>query len=97
MTMLGMHLGYWSAFLMLRERWIRIIPVATVMYAVAFINRTNVSLALPAMSRDLHMNALQAGSIVGIFFWSYLLLQIPGGYLASHWNTKRFVAILLIV
>lgn len=82
---------------MLRERWIRIIPVATVMYAVAFINRTNVSLALPAMSRDLHMNALQAGSIVGIFFWGYLLLQIPGGYLASHWSTKRFVAILLIV
>ena len=71
--------------------------MATVMYAIAFINRTNVSLALPSMSRDLHMNSLQAGSIAGIFFWGYLLLQIPGGYLASHWSTKRFVAISLVV
>jgi sugar phosphate permease len=81
---------------MSHKRWIRIIPVATAMYAIAFINRTNISLALPSMSRDLHMNSLQAGSIAGIFFWGYLVLQIPGGYLASHWNTKWFVSILLI-
>ncbi len=68
------------------QRWLRIIPVATVMYAIAFINRTNVSIALPSMSRDLHMNPLQAGAIASAFFWGYLLLQIPGGYLASHWE-----------
>src|SRR5580704_17833336 len=79
------------------QRWFRIIPVATVMYAVAFVNRTNISQALPAMQRDLGMNALQAGMVAGIFFWGYLLLQVPGGYLASHWSTKRLVSILLIV
>jgi MFS family permease len=82
---------------MVQERWVRIIPVATVMYAIAFINRTNVSQALPSMSRDLHMNSQQGGTIAGIFFWGYLLLQIPGGYLASRWSTKRFVSILLVV
>ena len=78
------------------QRWARIIPTATIMYSIAFINRTNVSLALPSMSRDIHMDALQGGSIVGIFFWGYLLLQVPGGYLASRWSTKWFVSILLI-
>jgi|ERR1700733_3810782 len=82
---------------MAQKRWLRIIPVATVMYAIAFINRTNISLALPAMSRDLGMNSVQAGSIAGIFFFGYLLLQIPGGHLATHWSTKRFVSILLVV
>lgn len=82
---------------MQQQRWLRIIPVATVMYAIAFINRTNISLALPSMSRDLHMNPVQAGTVAGIFFWGYLLLQVPGGYLASRWSTKRFVAILLFV
>jgi sugar phosphate permease len=67
------------------------------MYAIAFINRTNVSLALPSMSKELHMNSLEAGNIAGIFFWGYLLLQIPGGYLSSRWSTKRFVSILLVV
>jgi MFS family permease len=71
--------------------------VATVMYAVAFVNRTNISQALPVMQRDLRMNALQAGMVAGVFFWGYLLLQIPGGYLASRWSTKRFVSILLVV
>jgi MFS family permease len=79
------------------QRWLRIIPVATIMYAVAFVNRTNIALALPSMSRDLHMNSVQSGTIAGIFFWGYLILQVPGGYLASRWSTKRFVAILLLV
>jgi MFS family permease len=80
-----------------RARWIRIIPVATTMYAIAFINRTNVSIALPSMSHSLHMDSFQAGAISGIFFWGYMILQIPGGYLASRWSTKYFVGILLVV
>lgn len=79
------------------NKWVRIIPVATVMYAIAFINRTNLSLALHAMSVDLHFNPVQAGSVAGIFFWGYLILQVPGGYLAERWSTKWFVSILLVV
>lgn len=67
------------------------------MYTIAFVDRTNISLALPAMRADLHMDPEQAGSAAGIFFWGYMLLQIPGGYLAEHWSAKRFVAILLVV
>jgi MFS family permease len=52
---------------------------------------------LPSLSRDLHLNPAQAGDAAGIFFWGYIALQIPGGYLASHWSAKRFVAVLLVV
>src|SRR5579872_3227999 len=79
------------------DRWRHIIPVAFIMYTISFVDRTNISLALPVMSRDLHMNPTQAGSAAGIFFWGYLLLQIPGGYLAQRWSAKRFVAILLVL
>ncbi len=79
------------------QRWQRIIPVAFIMYTIAFVDRTNISLALPAMSRSLHMNPAQAGSAAGVFFWGYLLLQIPAGYLAEHWSAKRFIAILLVL
>lgn len=79
------------------RRWLRIIPVAFIMYTIAFIDRTNISLALPSMSRDLHMDPTQAGNAAGVFFWGYLLLQIPGGYLANRWSAKRFVSILLVL
>src|SRR3982074_2661438 len=78
-------------------RWIRIIPVALIMYTIAFIDRTNISLALPHISRDLHLDPQQAGTVAGIFFWGYLALQIPGGHLAKNWSAKKFISVLLVV
>jgi MFS family permease len=77
-------------------RWTRIIPVALVMYTIAFIDRTNISLALPRISHDLNLDPQQAGTVAGIFFWGYLALQIPGGHLAKHWSPKKFISVLLI-
>ena len=77
-------------------RWLRIIPVALIMYTIAFIDRTNISLALPHISRDLHLDPPQAGTVAGIFFWGYFVLQIPGGHLAKHWSAKKFISILLV-
>ncbi|HVH85566.1 MAG TPA: MFS transporter [Terriglobales bacterium] len=78
------------------QRWLRILTVSFVMYTISYIDRTNVSMALPQMSAELHMDPQQAGNAVGIFFWGYLLFQVPGGHLAQHWSAKRVVAILLI-
>jgi len=80
----------------LEQRWLRIIPTAFVMYTIAYIDRTNISMALPTMSRELHMTPTQAGGAAGIFFWGYLFLQIPGGYLAERWSAKRVVSVLLV-
>jgi MFS family permease len=81
---------------MTEQRWLRILAVSFVMYTIAYIDRTNVSMALPAMSADLHMDPQRAGDALGIFFWGYLLLQMPAGHLAQHWSAKRVVAILLV-
>jgi len=82
---------------MAEKRWLHIIPVAFIMYTIAFVDRTNVSLALPSLSRDLRMDPTQAGDAAGVFFWGYMLLQIPGGHLAQRWSAKRFVSILLVL
>src|ERR1035437_8657956 len=71
------------------QRWLHIIPVSFIMYTIAFIDRTNVSLALPSMSRDLHMNPTQAGGAAGIFFWGSVGLQIPGVHRAERGSAKR--------
>jgi MFS family permease len=85
------------AKIMPSQRWLHIIPVAFIMYTIAFVDRTNISLALPSMSRDLRMDPTQAGNAAGIFFWGYMLLQIPGGHLAERWSAKRFVSFLLVL
>jgi sugar phosphate permease len=81
---------------MRQRRWLRIIPAALITYTIAYIDRTNISMALPSLSRDLHMDSAQAGNAAGIFFWGYLLLQVPGGHLANRWSAKRFISILMV-
>src|SRR5437899_1234750 len=49
------------------QRWLRIIPAAFVMYTIAFVDRTNIALALGPMSRDLHMDPARAGDAAGFF------------------------------
>ena len=51
---------------------------------------------LSTMMKDLLMDDKIKGNAVGIFFFGYLLLQIPGGYLATHWSARKVVSIFLI-
>src|SRR5215467_15281062 len=73
------------------NRWNRIIPAALVMYTIAYIDRTNFSIAIPALQRDFHLSASQAALASGIFFAGYFLSQMPGGYLAQVWSAKRLI------
>ena len=79
-----------------QRRWFRIIPIAFIMYSISFVDRTNISLALPQISSALHLDHGQAGMIAGTFYWGYFILQIPCGYLAQRWSPKRLVSILLV-
>lgn len=82
------------------QRWLRIIPVALIMYTISYIDRTNVSLALDpnisTMMKDLLMDDRMKGEAAGIFFFGYLLLQIPGGYWASRWSPRKLISIFLV-
>lgn len=53
-------------------------------------------MALPSIARSFHMTPQEAGDVAGIFFWGYLLLQVPAGHLASRWSAKRIISLLLI-
>ena len=85
---------------MTQRRWLRIIPIALIMYTISYVDRTNVSLALDPrishMMRDLVMDDRMKGEAAGIFFFGYVLLQIPGGYLASHWSARKVISIFLV-
>ncbi len=85
---------------MKEQRWLRIIPVALIMYTISYVDRTNISLALDpsisSMLRDLLMDDKLAGEVAGIFFFGYVLLQIPGGYWATRLGARKLVSIFLV-
>ena len=73
------------------NRWNRIIPAAFLMYTLAYIDRTNFSLAIPSLQHEFRLTSGQAGLVSGIFFAGYVLSQMPGGYLAHVWSAKRVI------
>ena len=85
---------------MLQQRWLRIVPVALIMYTISYVDRTNVSLALDprisSMMRDLAMDDQMKGQAAGIFFLGYVLLQMAGGHLAGSWSAKKLISLCLV-
>lgn len=81
----------------LDRRWLVLIPVASLMYMMAFLDRTNISFILPFMGDDLDLSSTDKGLINGIFFVGYLILQIPAAILAQRWSAKWTVLILMVL
>jgi MFS family permease len=85
---------------MTQRRWLRIIPVALIMYAISYVDRTNLNLALTpdisTMVKDLDMSDSMKGQSYGIFFLGYVLMQIPCGLWASRWSARKIISLCLI-
>jgi MFS family permease len=72
-----------------RTRWLRLIPVAVIVYVISFMDRTNIGFAFAGIGQELHIDKAQQGL-------GYLVLQVPGGHLAERWSAKKFVAIMIV-
>jgi ACS family glucarate transporter-like MFS transporter len=69
-------------------RW-RILAWIVVASLVAYVLRFNLSVAGPAMMRDLGLSEAQLGMILGAFAWCYGLFQAPGGVLGERFGPRR--------
>ena len=69
-------------------RW-RILGWAVLAAVVAYILRFNMSLAAPAMMRDLRLTEKQLGVVLGAFAWGYGLCRLPVAPLANALGRTR--------
>jgi len=74
-----------------------LLPFLFVLYIVNYIDRTNVAYAMIGMSRDLGFSNGVFGMGAGIFFLSYLALQMPGAVLVERWSARRMISATMIV
>ncbi len=59
---------------------------------VNFIDRSAVSIALPAIRADLHLSASEAGLLLSAFAWSYAVAQLPAGSLVDRLGARWALA-----
>ena len=75
-------------------RW-RICALMIVVSFVAYLLRTNMSVAGVPMSADLGLSHVQLGVVLAAFAWGYAIFQFPGGLLGDVIGARRALTILV--
>jgi len=75
---------------------VRLLPFLFILYVVNYIDRSNLAYAALGMTRDLGFSDRVFGMGAGIFFISYVALQIPGSQLVENWSARRMISTCLI-
>lgn len=60
-----------------------------VLSGVAFLDRTNISIAGLQMSREYGLGDQKLGGIFSAFLVGYAIFQVPAGWLATRWGPRR--------
>ncbi|MBZ5523477.1 MAG: MFS transporter [Acidobacteriia bacterium] len=74
----------------------RLLPFLFILYITNYLDRTNLAYAALGMSRDLGFSDRVFGLGAGIFFISYVALQIPGALLVELWSARRMISATMI-
>src|SRR5262245_29286479 len=78
-----------------RIAW-RLLPLVFLLYVIAYIDRTNISFAGLRMNADLGFSDAVFGLGIGIFYVTYVLLEIPGALIVERWGARRWIARIMI-
>jgi MFS transporter, ACS family, D-galactonate transporter len=71
-------------------RW-RIFAIIFVLVAINLIDRVTLSIAMPTISKEFSLEPATQGLVLSAFFWSYALLQIPGGWLIDRFGPRALI------
>jgi ACS family D-galactonate transporter-like MFS transporter len=72
-------------------RW-RIFLLILLIVAINYVDRASLSVAMPIISKEFSIDAAAQGIILSSFFWTYALVQIPGGWLADRYRPRLIIA-----
>jgi MFS transporter, ACS family, tartrate transporter len=74
----------------------RLLPLVAVAYCVAYIDRSNISVAALTMNKDLGFSAYLYGWGAGIFFFGYFLFEIPSNLILEKVGARIWIARIMI-
>jgi ACS family tartrate transporter-like MFS transporter len=80
----------------LRTAMVRLLPFLLICYAIAFIDRTNISVASLQMNPDLGISDAAYGLGAGVFFLTYTLLEVPSNRILARVGARWWIARIMV-
>jgi MFS transporter, ACS family, tartrate transporter len=81
---------------LLRKLTWRLIPFLCLLYVLNLLDRSNVGFARIRMQDDLHMSEAQFDWCIGIFYFGYLLFEVPSNLLLRRVGARRWIARIMM-
>ena len=72
-------------------RW-KIFLLMLFLISINYIDRASLSVAMPLISKEFDVDPALQGLILSSFFWTYALMQVPGGMLADRFKPRIVIA-----
>ena len=72
-------------------RW-RIFLLMLALVSINYVDRASLSVAMPLISEEFGIGPAFQGVLLSCFFWTYALMQIPGGWLADRFGPRSVIA-----
>jgi ACS family D-galactonate transporter-like MFS transporter len=69
-----------------------ILALLFVTVVINYLDRSNLSIAAPALFKELNIDPVRAGLVFSAFGWTYALMQIPGGWLVDKVSPRVLYA-----
>ena len=66
------------------------------LYLVAYIDRANISVAALRMNADLGLTTRMYGIAVGLFYVTYVLLEVPSNLILARVGARRWIARIMV-
>src|ERR1700758_577282 len=74
--------------------------IVTMLFLVTTVNyadRATLSIAGPALSKELGLDAIAMGYVFSAFGWSYVVAQVPGGWLLDRFGSRWVYAFSIMI
>lgn len=79
----------------MKRRWLMLF-LSWLIFFVAFLDRVNLSVAMPFIADEFQMTPEQSGFVLSAFFITYMLFQIPGGIMGDKVGPKKVMTFAFI-
>ena len=74
--------------------------IVTMLFLVTTVNyadRATLSIAGPALSKELNLDPIAMGYVFSAFGWSYVIAQVPGGWLLDRFGSRWVYALSIMI
>lgn len=74
----------------------KLLPFLMLLYLIAYLDRSNISVAALQMNADLGLSAKMYGIGAGLFYITYIIFEIPSNIILAKVGARRWIARIMI-